>query len=183
MDMEIPDAAELEWLEANTSYPDDDVDDDLDFEDDFPQQPPSPPSEPGSEPIPSQPDPKPTLQLPPIPSLPKPQFQISGKKRFLSDDLNEVVITEEKRSRVERLEDNEDEDWLRYSPPKQPEEEEPVVLVEQEEKILAKYALEIDGDCVPVTGLDGERVYAKICRVENERVKKLEVKARDSIGE
>lgn len=93
----------------------------------------------------------------------------------MSDDRNVVVITEEKRSRVE---DN-DEDWLRYSPPKQPEEEPMVVEQEPEpepeEKILAKYALEIDGDCTPVTGLDGERVYAKICRVENERFKKLEV--------
>ncbi|KAH0638173.1 hypothetical protein KY289_038088 [Solanum tuberosum] len=182
MDMEFPDAAELEWLEANATYPDEE-EDDLEFEDDFLQQPPSPP---GSEQIASQPDPKPTLSLPPKPSLPKPQLPINSRKRFLpddpessSDDRNAVVITEEKRSRVE---DN-DEDWLRYSPPKQPEEEEPMVVEQEleleqepEEKILAKYALEIDGDCTPVTGLDGERVYAKICRVEDERVKKLEVK-------
>ncbi|MCD7456580.1 Subunit of a complex with Ctf18p [Datura stramonium] len=178
--MEFPDAAELEWLEANATYPDDD--DDLEFEDDFFQQPPSPPSEPRSEQIAYQPDPKPSLSLPPKPSLPKPQLQINGRKRFLpddpesSDDRNAVVITEEKRSRVERSEqEDNDEDWLRYSPPKQPEEEPMVVEKEQEEKILAKYALEIDGDCTPVTGLDGERVYAKICRVENEMVKKLDV--------
>ncbi|XP_059293079.1 uncharacterized protein LOC132046460 isoform X1 [Lycium ferocissimum] len=155
---EFPDAAELEWLEANTTtYPEDEEEYDLDLE--FPQ------SEPGS-------DPKPTLSLPPKPS------QINAKKRVLPDDpeSSDVVITEEKRSRVE---DN-DEDWLRYSPPKQPdEEEEPMVEEEEEEgeKILAKYASEIDGDCIPVTGLDdGERVYAKISRVENERVKKLELK-------
>ncbi|XP_027767712.1 chromosome transmission fidelity protein 18 homolog [Solanum pennellii] len=182
MDMEFPDAAELEWLEANATYPDEE-EDDLEFDDDFLQQPTSPP---GSEQIASQPDPKPTLSLPPKPSIPKPQLPINSRKRFLpddpelsSDDRNVVVITEEKRSRVE---DN-DEDWLRYSPPKQPEEDEPMVVEQEleqepepEEKILAKYALEIDGDCTPVTGLDGERVYAKICRVEDERVKKLEVK-------
>ncbi|XP_060179013.1 uncharacterized protein LOC132609167 isoform X1 [Lycium barbarum] len=164
---EFPDAAELEWLEANTTtYPEDEEEYDLDLE--FPQ------SEPGS-------DPKPTLSLPPKSSLPQPQ--INGKKRFLPDDpeSSDVVITEEKRSRVEvDVEDN-DEDWLRFSPPKQPDEEEPMVEEEQEEeegeKILAKYASEIDGDCIPVTGLDdGERVYAKISRVENERVKKLELK-------
>ncbi|XP_060179015.1 uncharacterized protein LOC132609167 isoform X3 [Lycium barbarum] len=160
---EFPDAAELEWLEANTTtYPEDEEEYDLDLE--FPQ------SEPGS-------DPKPTLSLPPKSSLPQPQ--INGKKRFLPDDpeSSDVVITEEKRSRVEvDVEDN-DEDWLRFSPPKQPDEEEPMVEEEEGEKILAKYASEIDGDCIPVTGLDdGERVYAKISRVENERVKKLELK-------
>ncbi|XP_060179016.1 uncharacterized protein LOC132609167 isoform X4 [Lycium barbarum] len=159
---EFPDAAELEWLEANTTtYPEDEEEYDLDLE--FPQ------SEPGS-------DPKPTLSLPPKSSLPQPQ--INGKKRFLPDDpeSSDVVITEEKRSRVEvDVEDN-DEDWLRFSPPKQPDEEEPMEE-EEGEKILAKYASEIDGDCIPVTGLDdGERVYAKISRVENERVKKLELK-------
>ncbi|XP_060179014.1 uncharacterized protein LOC132609167 isoform X2 [Lycium barbarum] len=163
---EFPDAAELEWLEANTTtYPEDEEEYDLDLE--FPQ------SEPGS-------DPKPTLSLPPKSSLPQPQ--INGKKRFLPDDpeSSDVVITEEKRSRVEvDVEDN-DEDWLRFSPPKQPDEEEPMEEEQEEEegeKILAKYASEIDGDCIPVTGLDdGERVYAKISRVENERVKKLELK-------
>ncbi|KAM3327037.1 chromosome transmission fidelity protein 18 isoform X1 [Capsicum chacoense] len=170
--MEFPDAAELELLEANFTFPaddDEDLIDDLDFDDVQPS------SEPGSDPITSPPDPKPTLTLPP-----KPQLQINGRKRILTDDGNVVVITEEKkRSRVEEAED---EDWLRYSPRKENEQEEQVVVeleqeMEEEERILARYAMEIDGDCVPVTGLDGgERVYAKICRGEDERVKKLEVK-------
>ncbi|KAF3668692.1 hypothetical protein FXO37_09387 [Capsicum annuum] len=170
--MEFPDAAELELLEANFTFPDDDDEDlidDLDFDDVQTS------SEPGSDPITSPPDPKPTLTLPP-----KPQLQINGRKRILTDDGNAVVITEEKkRSRVEEAED---EDWLRYSPRKENEQEEQVVVeleqeMEEEERILARYAMEIDGDCVPVTGLDGgERVYAKICRGEDERVKKLEVK-------
>lgn len=69
---------------------------------------------------------------------------------------------------------DDDEEWLRYSPPRGIVEEMEVVESEKQERILSRYASEIDGDCVPVTGLDGERVYAKICRVEmdEEKIKK-----------
>ncbi|KAL0366753.1 UNVERIFIED_CONTAM: hypothetical protein Sradi_3565400 [Sesamum radiatum] len=68
---------------------------------------------------------------------------------------------------------DDDEEWLRYSPPRGIVEE---METQREERILSRYATEIEGDCVPVTGLDGERVYAKICRVdmdEEERKKIL----------
>ncbi|KAK4421722.1 Chromosome transmission fidelity protein 18 [Sesamum alatum] len=60
-----------------------------------------------------------------------------------------------------------DEEWLRYSPPRDIVEE---METQREERILSRYATEIEGDCVPVTGLDGERVYAKICRVDMDEV-------------
>lgn len=61
---------------------------------------------------------------------------------------------------------DDDEEWLRYSPPQDTVEEMEVGEGEAEEKILSRFASEIDGDFVPVTGLDGERVYAKVCSVE-----------------
>ncbi|KAL8486812.1 hypothetical protein ACS0TY_023487 [Phlomoides rotata] len=61
---------------------------------------------------------------------------------------------------------DDDEEWLRYSPPQDTVEEMEVVEGEAEEKILSRFASEIDGDFVPVTGLDGERVYAKMCSLE-----------------
>lgn len=90
-----------------------------------------------------------------------------------------MASVEEKRSRVESVED---EDWLRYSPPPAPAVE-VVEREEEKEKILSRYAMEIDGDCVPVTGLDGDRVYAKICRAHmRERITKLNTKG-ESNGE
>lgn len=76
-----------------------------------------------------------------------------------------------------------DEDWLRYSPPQErnggDQEERVEVVVEKEERIVSRYASEIDGDFIPVTAPSGgDRVYAKICRVDKEeRSKKLDVKA------
>lgn len=105
-------------------------------------------------------------------------------------DVGPAAVEEEKRIRVghgDNYDDEEDEDWLRYSPVKRPGEgngdAEMARAAEVEERVLSRYATEIDGDCVPITGLDGERVYAKICRIENEeRVKKLDIKC-DLSGE
>ncbi|XP_059632203.1 uncharacterized protein LOC132274873 [Cornus florida] len=199
MDMEIPLPEELEWLEANSHLHDD-------YEDLEP--PPEPESEPYPEDYEDQPQSqaqpqphhqqqppnqqpsKPTLSIPSIPtSITDPSLhsktQINGKKRFRSDepgpsDRNNIPVpSEDKRSRVEsapsEIENN--EDWLRYVPP--PSEAanlEPVVV--EEEKIVSRYASQIDGDCVPVTGTDGHRVYAKISRVDKEdKLKRLDMKA------
>lgn len=81
-------------------------------------------------------------------------------------------------------EEEEEEDWLRYSPPGRTQGvevvEEPVAVVE--EKVVSRFASEIDGDCVPVTGLDGDRVYAKmISRVEEMNgLKKVDIKGYSS---
>nr|XP_027118279.1 chromosome transmission fidelity protein 18 homolog [Coffea arabica] len=188
MDMDFPDLQELEWLEANNSNFQDDVDFDLDF----PPEPPSPPSE--LEPLRDSPEPKipsfkPTLSLPPKPSPIKTQTNL--KKRFrpdLSPDLIDrgdgrpTGDPEEKRSRVDNADDEEDEDWLRYHPPRPVAGNVDAGLAmseseEVEERVLSRYATEIDGDYLPITGLDGERVYAKICGVECEdRVKKLDMR-------
>ncbi|KAL0433049.1 UNVERIFIED_CONTAM: Chromosome transmission fidelity protein 18 [Sesamum latifolium] len=85
-----------------------------------------------------------------------------------------AVLLDENVVSVENTEgSDDDEEWLRYSPPRGIVEE---METQREERILSRYATEIEGDCVPVTGLDGERVYAKICRVdmdEEERKKIL----------
>ncbi|VFR01092.1 unnamed protein product [Cuscuta campestris] len=187
MDMDIPDPSELEWLESNSYH----VHDDLNLEDDF-QQPPSPPSEPDEEiacvnPVKDAdfPEPRnPPLQLPPKPTLaipPKPPVPNQTKKRF-RPDLGPIVpengaSVQEKRIRVERVEIECEEDWLSFSPPPVPPAPEEVEKEEEKEKTLSRYAMEINGDCVPVTGLDGERVYAKICRYHmRERTRKLDTK-------
>ncbi|CAI9117844.1 OLC1v1019329C1 [Oldenlandia corymbosa var. corymbosa] len=203
--MDFPDPEELEWLESHHSNF---QDDDLDY-----QLPPSPQSEPeppeSPEPIAekSNPEPipisvKPTLSLPPKPSISKPQG--NAKKRFRVDAGPELIdpkesgsAAEEKRSKVENgdsenggkresgAEDGgdaaeEDEEWLRYSPPLAGNGDADVEMAAEEEvqeRYLSRYMSEIDGDCVPVTGLDGERIYAKFCRAENvESMKKLDLR-------
>ncbi|XP_073276642.1 uncharacterized protein [Primulina huaijiensis] len=80
----------------------------------------------------------------------------------------ETVVDEGRDENMNSVDDGgregDDEEWLRYSPPQVEE----VELLEEErgERILSRYATEIEGDCMPVTGLDGERVYAKLCRTE-----------------
>ncbi|KAL3639772.1 hypothetical protein CASFOL_014740 [Castilleja foliolosa] len=66
-----------------------------------------------------------------------------------------------------RESDSDDDDWLKLSPPRAVVEEMEVAAEgDREERILSRYATEIEGYCVPVTGLDGERVYAKMSSVE-----------------
>ncbi|CAA0808375.1 P-loop containing nucleoside triphosphate hydrolases superfamily protein, partial [Striga hermonthica] len=164
---DVPDLDELQWLESHTIDQDDDqfVDDEDDIEH------PSPPS-------PRESHKKPILSLPTIPSPLEPHLQISRPpttKRFRSDlvqpwDADDDCLrvgnsSDGKRSRTE-------EDEARFGPDRsfmgpvmggmEVVEEE----LEKEERILSRYATEIDGDFVPVTGLDGERVYAKLCSLE-----------------
>ncbi|XP_012092645.1 chromosome transmission fidelity protein 18 homolog isoform X2 [Jatropha curcas] len=162
MDMDIPAPEELEWLEANSHLPE--------YHLDLPS-PNSylyPPEEEGQSP----------------PQSPSPPTE--NRKRPRSDVLDspnheEIFPSEEKRSKINDVEPEADEDWLRYSPPAQEKnggEEEEIVEVE-EERVLSRYASQIDGDFIPVTAPSGgDRVYAKICRVEREeRSKKLDVRS------
>ena len=165
MDMDIPLPEELELLEQQDQenyYPDFD--------------PTEPCPEPQVEPQ-SQPQPEP--QSPDLVVLPEPQS--NGHKRSRSDAPPDGSLSEEKRVRVgdsAGSEANEaDEDWLRYSPspPRAVAagEEEEVRFVK--EKLLSRYASEIDGECMPVTALNGDRVYAKLNRFEGvERARKLD---------
>lgn len=75
-------------------------------------------------------------------------------------------LTSEKRKKKEQ---EADEDWLRYSPPEKSVEGDFGVGVPGvvEEKVISRYASEIDGECIPVTSIDGgDRVYAKVSRWE-----------------
>ncbi|KAK3025456.1 hypothetical protein RJ639_041342, partial [Escallonia herrerae] len=206
-EMDIPMADELEWLEANSNFPDDDVVDDR-YDAESPPQPP-----PEEEEEHHQPPPKPTLSLPPkplqitrLPLPPIPPNPSTSKKRFLFETLdspnpNAAGSPTDKRSKIDgltapdleiagssslnnrsRTDTDFDEELLRYSPTRNEALNADDVALEEEEdkvKIVSRYASEIDGDCIPVTGPDGERVYAKISRgVEREeRGKKLDVKA------
>ncbi|KAE8076222.1 hypothetical protein FH972_014885 [Carpinus fangiana] len=167
MDMDMPLPEELELLESNFQL----YDDYLDLE------PPEPyPEEEQEE------DHQPTPSIdPPLIS----ETHINGHKRSRSDGSDasapeNVCPSDEKRSRFDDVDPKSDEDWLRYSPP--PRETNQVVEEREravEEKIVSRYASQIDGACIPVTAPSGDRVYAKICRVEREepRLKKLDVKA------
>lgn len=84
-----------------------------------------------------------------------------------------MISNEEERGNKRReLDDEGDEDWLRYSPPQQQPEEaaadvatesdQPMSVEVAEEKIISRFISEIEGDCMPVTGPGGDRVYAKM---------------------
>ncbi|KAL6971104.1 hypothetical protein U1Q18_030786 [Sarracenia purpurea var. burkii] len=190
MDMDIPLPEELEWLEASSHLHDDYDDFEPHPEDEDNELQPPPLHHHNhhqqQEPIQNQNPPKPSLSIPPKPtSFPDPSIlpktQINDKKRFRSDDLEllnfeERAQLEDKRNRIDDLRgENDDEDWLRYSPPENDGAEvaEPVV---EEEKFVWRYASEIDGDCIPVTGVNGDRVYAKMSRVEEDRLRKIDIK-------
>lgn len=98
------------------------------------------------------------------------------KKRPLLDGHEEVLL-DQKRCRLEPPQAEIEEEWLRYSPPtaKDTITVEPVV---GKEKFVYRFASEIDGDFIPVTGPNGDRVYAKVSVVEEETImKKLDTKA------
>ncbi|KAL7177426.1 hypothetical protein ACSBR2_030732 [Camellia fascicularis] len=192
-DMDIPLPEELEWLEAN-SHLNDDYEGDLEPPEPYPDEEEE---ENKPQPQPNKQNQQPTKSTLSIPSKPtpitdsstSPKTLINGKKRFRSDvsefsNSDEHAQLEDKRSRIDDLgTEIDDEDWIRYSPPPPQNEATEVVetvVVEAVEKIVSRYASEINGDCIPVTGLDGDRVYAKMSRVEEDRLKKLDVKAYSS---
>ncbi|XP_054805256.1 uncharacterized protein LOC129308225 isoform X1 [Prosopis cineraria] len=167
MDMDIPVPEELELLESNArlleDYPD--------------LEPPEPyPYEDQEAPPAVQPPSTPHLQF-------DSEIQVISHKRSRSvspnGSLSEAAeLSEEKRCRTDESARATNEDWLRYSPPKGSES----VVGEQasfvEEKMLSRYASEIDGECIPVTAPNGDRVYAKLDRLEgDQRSKKLNVRA------
>lgn len=103
-----------------------------------------------------------------------------------SGNIGEIGLREEsgsKRRALEFVSEEQDEDWLRYSP-QQPKAAAVhfasdghirMAEVPVEGKAPSRFAFEIEGDCVPVTGPYGDRVYAKIqsCELAGEGPKKL----------
>ncbi|KAL5542552.1 hypothetical protein UlMin_010262 [Ulmus minor] len=167
MDMDVPLPEELELLEANYRSHEEHPD----FEE--PHQP-----------FPDE------DEEPPINPPSSSETLINGQKRLRSSsngpDASALAPesagpSDEKRSRIDEtgLFDR-DEDWLRHSPPKENDPVAEEVAPASEERIVFRYASEIDGDCIPVTAPGGgDRVYAKISREErDERPKKLDAKTR-----
>ncbi|KAL4561136.1 hypothetical protein LXL04_033298 [Taraxacum kok-saghyz] len=170
MDMPMPD--ELEWLEADLQHHEDYLDEDI--------EPPLPEEEASYiEEVYEVLQPEPIVK-PSLPILEK----VQPKKRFrplspnLLDLTNADNSVEDKRCKVDDSSAiDADDDWLRYSPPPK---DESVVIVEEEEKetFISRYLTDIEGDFMPVTAPDGNRVYAKLVKEEkNEKLKKLNVKA------
>ncbi|PON63766.1 ATPase, AAA-type, core [Parasponia andersonii] len=171
MDIDLPLPEELELLEESYHF----NEDDLDLE---PAEPyPYPYEEEEKEE-----EEQPTLAKSPAPS--SSEAQINGHKRSRSSDGPDSSVaqvsrpSDEKRCRVD--EEEEEEDWLlRYS---LSEEAEPIVEEGVgevlEEKLVWRFASEIDGDFIPVTAPSGgDRVYAKVVKEERkERREKLDMK-------
>ncbi|XP_048235422.1 chromosome transmission fidelity protein 18 homolog isoform X3 [Ricinus communis] len=169
MDMDIPDPEELEWLESNSHFQEEDH------------------SDYNSYPYPPDEDLKPQQQQespPHSPSSPPPRKRLrsDGPGSPIHENIDSIA-SDEKRSKIDDVEQEVDEDWLRYSPPPPPPPQEVERMeVAVEEKIISKYISEIDGDFIPITAPSGgDRVYAKICRVETEeRLKKLDMKSQSN---
>ncbi|CAH8282997.1 unnamed protein product [Eruca vesicaria subsp. sativa] len=174
MEFDIPLPEELELLEANSYYPEEEDDDYLNFEE-----------APYPFPIDGDEEKKEEEK--------DPNHQISesnGCKRprsLVSDpivNLDEATPVSGKRSKInDNRVEMEDEEWLRLSPVKEAvnviEEEEEVI---PQETVLSRYASEIDGECFPVTAPDGgDRVYAKFSRsLGDEEVKRFDLKAKSN---
>ncbi|XP_077250788.1 P-loop containing nucleoside triphosphate hydrolases superfamily protein [Tasmannia lanceolata] len=168
MEMDIPLPEELEWLESNADFEDEE-------EDFFPEEQFPEPSTTVSG----------TFTLPKISPIDfsshlsdlSPAQNPTPRKRLWSDkgDFNASGReANEKRNRTvseTETETETDEDWLRYSPRNSDAD---TVIVE--DKFISRFASEIEGDCISVTGPDGDRVYAKMSRGEmKDDVKRLNV--------
>ncbi|GJY28663.1 hypothetical protein Tco_0404430 [Tanacetum coccineum] len=130
---------ELDWLEADLhSY----------YDDEFDLEPPPPFEE--------EETPKTGPETDNLKSKKRanPIDEIVEDKRIKLDDVAKVIDEEE--------DGDEDEEWMRYSPPREKAAEEVVMEVDEvvEEKFISRNLAEIEGEFMPVTGTDGERVYA-----------------------
>ncbi|MED6158754.1 hypothetical protein PIB30_035683 [Stylosanthes scabra] len=177
MDIPLPEELELLELESNSHLYHEHQDQQSDYPDfDLPEPEQEPKSQPQKQ-LQTQQQP----ESPDLVVLPEPQS--NGHKRSRSGSASpDRSISEEKRVRVgdsaasdvDAVSNDDDEDWLRYSPPPRGEEE--VIFVKEKE--LSRYASEIDGECMPVTAPGGGRVYAKLNRIEGEKLaRKLDWRA------
>lgn len=149
-DIDIPLPDELEWLESQRYHEVDD--DDID---------PSP--------FPFPPDEEDEINFERETASESPQSvepQINGHKRSLVlEELADPCA--EKRRRTTPVHED-DEDWLRYSPAGKNDgiEHRDQAASDPEENMVSRYVSRIDGECVPVTSPNGDRVYAKLCRAD-----------------
>ncbi|KAL6644788.1 hypothetical protein ACP70R_016396 [Stipagrostis hirtigluma subsp. patula] len=148
MDMDMPDPEELEWMESHGLPPEEE---EYAYFDD-PDEGFLPAAGDSEQPR----DSSEATTAPPVKLAD--EASEGGLKRPPPPPPPEQEEEEEdrtKRRNVDR-EDSGDEDWLRYSP--SPAAEVDVVA----EKTISRFASEIQGDCVPITAPNGERVYAKL---------------------
>ncbi|GAB2221775.1 hypothetical protein Drorol1_Dr00012963 [Drosera rotundifolia] len=159
MEMEFPEADELEWLEQANSILDDDDESYLEEEE---QQ-----HEPQTEPH--------NLNPPPPPSIQQPVEILGGRKRG-RDGEDEQLVSSSKRSESGVGIGGGEEEVLVGLERRSVN----VVVEEEEEVLLSRYEWEIDGDCMPVTAPCGERVYTKVGKVKEKvnRRKVINVAAR-----
>uniref|UniRef100_J3LMA1 AAA+ ATPase domain-containing protein n=1 Tax=Oryza brachyantha TaxID=4533 RepID=J3LMA1_ORYBR len=144
-DMDMPDPEELEWMESHGLLPEEE--EEYAYLDE--------PDEEGFLAAGGGADQSRVSRQETTPAPTKPADEVSegNLKRPPSPPPPEQEEERSKRRNVDR-EDPGDEDWLRYSPP-------PVVDIVAE-KTISRFASEIRGECIPVTGPNGERVYAKV---------------------
>ncbi|XP_071720190.1 uncharacterized protein [Rutidosis leptorrhynchoides] len=173
---------ELDWLEADLHLHEDYFD-----EQDVEPPPPLPEEEEESN-IQSEPIAKPNLSIPKIHTTTASETEnLQPKKRFRPinpnsiESIDDEVIVEDKRCKIDESTPIEDDDeWMRYSPPPPLEEAaDDVEVAEVKEKFISRFVADIDGDFMPVTGPDGDRVYAKLISevYDDDKMKKLDVKA------
>uniref|UniRef100_A0A453IFM4 AAA+ ATPase domain-containing protein n=1 Tax=Aegilops tauschii subsp. strangulata TaxID=200361 RepID=A0A453IFM4_AEGTS len=142
-DMEMPDPEELEWMESNGLLPEEE---EYAYFDD-PDEGFLPAAGDACKPH------DPPQETPTSPAKPADEVSEANLKRPPPPPPPEQEEERSKRRNVDRV-DSVDEDWLRYSPPPAAEA--------VAEKIVSRFASEIQGDSMPVTAPNGERVYAKL---------------------
>ncbi|XP_020107967.1 chromosome transmission fidelity protein 18 homolog isoform X2 [Ananas comosus] len=183
MEMDVPGAEELEWLESNALLLPEEGEYD---EEEYPPEeglradrgdrrpdlsPPNVSGAPRDRPIPCS---LPDISRPLITHQPRidPENH-AGRKRLRPDadsgaGCSTALPREEEGGNKRRaMEEESDEDWLRHPLPKDAAagaapEADVHVLDAAEEKTISRFAWEIEGECLPVTGPGGERVYAKM---------------------
>jgi chromosome transmission fidelity protein 18 len=177
MDMDVPLPEELELLESTYRI----YEQQQDQEDHYFYQPPEDETE--------------FEQQPPqdLVSPSEPQFNSHKRSRSKSnsdsdlDDLDSSGVEKREKVRV-RVEDPPvEEDWLRYSPPPTTTTTTTTTTTSVEEvrlskeKTLSRFASEIDGEVMPITAPNGDRVYTKLDRYYGEeQVTKLNYKGYSS---
>ncbi|KAK1426376.1 hypothetical protein QVD17_15047 [Tagetes erecta] len=176
--MEIDASEDLGWLEADLDLHEEYLDEDLDIEPPLPDEEPYIAEELYKHPQP-EPITKPNSSINDNHKTGSETELLKPKKRLINPSLVDSIdvddLVEDKRCKVDSTVNEDDDDWMRYSPPRK-EAVEVVVEEEEEERFISRYATDIDGDFMPVTGPDGDRVYAKLIKEVDDKLKKLEVK-------
>ncbi|XP_042518071.1 chromosome transmission fidelity protein 18 homolog [Macadamia integrifolia] len=188
MDMDVPLPEELEWLESNALIQEEEEDyyypeeEEEVQEQQQQQQQQRKALEPPRTNQPSSSTSTSHIESTSVADLSlDPKNLLNGKKRPRSDNCGSDVLfsgdesSDGKRNRVDPPPDIEiDDEWLQNLQPK--ENSDSALPVVEEEKFISRFASEIKGAYMPITGPSGDRVYAKMSWAEvNDDFKKLRV--------